>query len=86
MQAIGRRMSQQMIDDCVRRALEQYFHDLGTEEPAGLHDMMVRSLERPLLDIVMSRAGGNQSLAAKWLGINRNTLRRKLLEHGLTGS
>jgi Fis family transcriptional regulator len=47
---------------------------------------MVRSVERPLLENVMSRAEGNQSLAAQWLGINRNTLRRKLLEHGLTGS
>jgi Fis family transcriptional regulator len=47
---------------------------------------MVRSVERPLLEHVMDRADGNQSLAAQWLGINRNTLRRKLLEHGLTGS
>jgi Fis family transcriptional regulator len=79
-------MSQKMIDDCVRRTLDQYFHDLGSEEPAGLHHLMVRSVERPLLENVMSRAEGNQSLAAQWLGINRNTLRRKLLEHGLTGS
>lgn len=79
-------MSQQMIDDCVRRALEQYFRDLGGEEPAGLHELMVRSVERPLLEHVMTRAEGNQSLAAQWLGINRNTLRRKLLEHGLAGA
>lgn len=79
-------MSQKMIDDCVRRTLDQYFQDLGSEEPVGLHHLMVRSVERPLLENVMSRAEGNQSLAAQWLGINRNTLRRKLLEHGLTGS
>ena len=36
-------MSQQMIDDCVRRALEQYFRDLEGEEPVGLHELMVRS-------------------------------------------
>ena len=79
-------MSQQKIDDCVRRALEQYFRDLKGEEPAGLHELMVRSVERPLLEQVMTRADGNQSLAAQWLGINRNTLRRKLLEHGLAVS
>ncbi|MFM8344522.1 MAG: helix-turn-helix domain-containing protein [Betaproteobacteria bacterium] len=76
-------MSQAMINDCVRRALEQYFRDLGEQEPAGLHELMVRSMERPLLEQVMARAQGNQSQAAQWLGINRNTLRRKLLEHGL---
>ena len=79
-------MSQQMIHDCVRHALEQYFRDLEGEEPAGLHDLMVRSVERPLLEQVMTRAQGNQSLAAQWLGINRNTLRRKLLEHGLASA
>lgn len=76
-------MSQAIINDCVRRALEQYFRDLGEQEPAGLHELMVRSMERPLLEQVMARAQGNQSQAAQWLGINRNTLRRKLLEHGL---
>ena len=76
-------MSQAMINDSVRRALEQYFRDLGEQEPAGLHELMVRSMERPLLEHVMARAQGNQSQAAQWLGINRNTLRRKLLEHGL---
>jgi len=40
-------------------------------------------MERPLLEQVMARTQGNQSQAAQWLGINRNTLRRKLLEHGL---
>ncbi|MFM7973335.1 MAG: helix-turn-helix domain-containing protein [Betaproteobacteria bacterium] len=79
-------MSQAMINDCVRRALEQYFRDLGEQEPAGLHELMVRSMERPLLEQVMARAQGNQSQAAQWLGINRNTLRRKLLEHGLASS
>jgi len=79
-------MSQAMINDCVRRALDQYFRDLGDQEPFGLHDLMVRSMERPLLEQVMTRAQGNQSLAAHWLGSNRNTLRRKLLEYGLAGA
>ena len=39
--------------------------------------------EKPLLDVVMRHAEGNQSKAADWLGINRNTLRRKLLDHKL---
>ena len=48
-----------------------------------MHEMLVKLVERPLFEIVMREAGGNQSKAAQWLGINRNTLRRKLLEHKL---
>ncbi|TSE26070.1 DNA-binding protein Fis [Tepidimonas sediminis] len=71
------------LPDCVRASLEAYFATLGDTEPANLHEMLVRAVERPLLEVVMARARGNQSRAAQWLGLNRNTLRKKLLEHGL---
>ena len=71
------------IEDCVRDSLESYFRDLRGTEPSAMYDMMQRVVERPLLDVVMKHAEGNQSRAADWLGINRNTLRRKLLEHKL---
>jgi Fis family transcriptional regulator, factor for inversion stimulation protein len=45
--------------------------------------MLVRVVEKPLLDVVMARAEGNQSKAAQWLGLIRNTLRKKLVEHKL---
>jgi Fis family transcriptional regulator len=67
----------------VRTSLESYFRDLKGTEPDNLHDMMVRVMEKPLLEVVMHRAEGNQSRAADWLGLNRNTLRKKLLEHKL---
>ena len=76
-------MSLRHIDDSVRRALDGYFRDLQGQEPDGLHELIVKAAERPLLESVMARAAGNQSLAAQWLGINRNTLRRKLQDHGL---
>ena len=44
---------------------------------------MLGSFEKPMLDVVMRHAEGNQSRAAEWLGLNRNTLRKKLLEHKL---
>ena len=49
----------------------------------AVYDMVVNAVERPMLEVVMQRAEGNQSKAAEWLGINRNTLRRKLVEHKL---
>jgi Fis family transcriptional regulator len=76
-------MSRQDIDNCIRKTLQQYFQDLGDEPPQAVHEMIVAAVEKPMLEVVMARAEGNQSRAAEWLGINRNTLRRKLLEHGL---
>lgn len=76
-------MTKKAIDDCVRNSVEQYFKDLRGAEPSALHELFLGAAERPLLDVVMRQAQGNQSKAAEWLGINRNTLRRKLLEHKL---
>ena len=76
-------MSRRHIDDCIRESLEQYFRDLKGAEPHGVHDMIISAVEKPLLDVVMKHADGNQSKAAEWLGINRNTLRRKLADHKL---
>ena len=71
------------IDQCVRECLETYFKDLHDVEPSAMYDMILRVVEKPLLDVVLQHAQGNQSRAAEWLGINRNTLRRKLVEHKL---
>jgi len=76
-------MSNKDIDDCIRRSVEQYFKDLRGAEPNTLHDLFLGAAEKPLLDVVMRHADGNQSKAAEWLGINRNTLRRKLQVHKL---
>lgn len=72
-----------LIEDCIRDGLERYFTDLGGVAPSAMHEMMMKVVERPLLDVVMKHADHNQSRAAEWLGINRNTLRRKLVEHKL---
>ncbi|MBP6780664.1 MAG: Fis family transcriptional regulator [Ottowia sp.] len=76
-------MSKKNIEECVRDNLEAYFRDLRGTEPGALYDMVVRAVEKPLLDVVMQHAGHNQSRAAEWLGMNRNTLRKKLVEHKL---
>lgn len=71
------------LSDCVRRSLNRYFRDLDGQEPHAIYDMVIRTVERPMLEVVMKQANGNQSAAAEILGINRNTLRRKLTEHDL---
>ena len=76
-------MTKKHIEDSVRETLEQYFKDLHGTEPRSVHAMVVGTVEKPLLEVVMKHADGNQSKAAEWLGINRNTLRRKLLDHKL---
>ena len=76
-------MSKKHIEECVRASLEGYFKDLRGIEPDGMYNMLVSAVEKPLLEVVMAQADQNQSRAAQWLGLNRNTLRKKLLEHKL---
>ena len=68
----------------VRKALKEYFKDLDGEDPCcGMYHMVMNCAEKPLLEMVLEYVGGNQTRAAEMLGINRNTLRKKMLEHGI---
>jgi Fis family transcriptional regulator len=72
------------IGDCVRRNLNRYFRDLDGETPHAIYNMVIASVEKPMLEVVMKQAGANQTVAAEILGISRSTLRRKLAEHNLS--
>ena len=72
------------IAACMRRSLNRYFKDLDGEAPNEIYSMVVSAVEKPLLSYILDRAEGNQTRAADMLGINRNTLRKKMREHGLT--
>jgi Fis family transcriptional regulator len=63
--------------------MRQYFKDLDGEKASGIYDMVVLAVEKPMLEVVMFQAQGNQTRAAELLGMNRNTLRKKLQQHGL---
>jgi Fis family transcriptional regulator len=76
-------MSRQLIEDCVRHSLEKYLNDLDGETATNVYELVMHTVEKPVLEVVMRHAGDNQSQAAAILGINRNTLRKKLSEHGL---
>jgi Fis family transcriptional regulator len=71
------------INECVRRSLNRYFRDLDGQAPHAVYDMVLQSVERPMLEVVMKQAAGNQSVAAEILGISRGTLRRKLVDYDL---
>jgi Fis family transcriptional regulator len=63
----------------VRKALDDYFKDLDGEEPScGVYGMVMNCVEKPLIETVLFHAGGNQTRAAELLGLNRNTLRKKI--------
>lgn len=71
------------IAQCIEQNLDKYFHDLQGENPSDVYAMVLLQVERPLLGYVLNMCGGNQSQAARILGLNRNTLRKKLAEQGL---
>lgn len=73
----------QALDLAVKQLLEQYFTTLDGQVPTHLHAIVMQEVERSLLEFVMRRTGQNQSMSARWLGLNRNTLHKKLEQYGL---
>ena len=67
----------------VHATLVAYFKKLDGHHPCDLYRLVIKEVEKPLLDLVMREAGQNQTRAAEMLGINRSTLRKKLRTHGL---
>ena len=66
---------------CVLKAVEGYIKDLDGEKSHPIYDMVMQSVEKPLIELVMKTAGDNQTRAAELLGINRNTLRYKIKKY-----
>jgi Fis family transcriptional regulator, factor for inversion stimulation protein len=71
------------ISACVRKTVGDYFKHLDGEKPCAVYDAVLESMERPLIEVVLHQAGGNQTKAADILGLNRNTLRKKMLHYGI---
>lgn len=71
------------LGNMAQEALEKYFQTLNGHKPEELYDLVIGEVEKPLFKAVLDYTGGNQSLAATILGINRGTLRKKLRRHGL---
>ena len=77
-------MSKKHIEECVRSSLESYFRDLRGTEPDGMYEMLVQGRRKTA---ARSRDGEGRAATSprprEWLGLNRNTLRKKLVEHKL---
>ena len=55
------------------------------ERPTAIYDMVLKNVEKPMIEVVLGRAEGNQSRAAAMLGIDRNTLRKKMQQLRIKG-
>ncbi|MDA8869375.1 Fis family transcriptional regulator [Nitrosomonadales bacterium] len=71
------------LPDNIDTLLDQYFNDLDGDKPTAIYEMVINTVEKPLLLYIMNKTEGNQSKAAKMLGLNRNTLRKKLKQYNL---
>ncbi len=71
------------LEDIIERKLMDCVRGLRDRSTANLYDLMVGLVEKPLLRAVLRETAGNQVRAAQILGINRNTLRKKLTEHSI---
>ncbi len=72
------------LEAAVRWHLRRYFAQHSNDlPPPGLYERVMREVERPLLELTLDLLGHNQLRAAELLGLNRNTLRKKLKDLGL---
>jgi two-component system, NtrC family, nitrogen regulation response regulator GlnG len=75
------------LSQLVERRLSAYFADqLGGIPPPGLYDRVLEDVERPLIQLTLTATRGNQVRAAEVLGLNRNTLRKKIQSLGIQTS
>jgi two-component system nitrogen regulation response regulator GlnG len=72
---------EQLVEERIREFVRRLGTAIGAE--TGLHDLFLRQMERPLIKVVLEATAGNQVKAAGILGINRNTLRKKISELSL---
>jgi len=71
------------LQQAVSESLEDYFLHLNGETPHAIYDLVLACVEKPMLEYILNKVGGNQSKAAEILGLNRNTLRKKMAQYNL---
>jgi two-component system nitrogen regulation response regulator GlnG len=74
---------EQSFDEIIYRKLEQFIASVAATDIHDLYDTIIRRVERPMIELVLRETKGNQIRAAEILGINRNTLRKKIQDCGI---
>ena len=77
------RLDKYSIEDVVELKISRFLDQIGTFYPENVHEIIMSKVEKPLLVQILRRVGGNQVQASKILGINRNTLRKKIKLYGI---
>ncbi len=72
------------LESVVELKISRFLDQIGTYYPENLHSLIMKKVEKPLINQILRRTGGNQVHASKILGINRNTLRKKMKIYGFT--
>ncbi|MCF6345688.1 MAG: Fis family transcriptional regulator [Thiomicrorhabdus sp.] len=75
--------SSHSLSEHVTLSLESYFNVLQDEKISNLHQMVIQQVEKPLIQFVLEKHNNNQTQTAQTLGINRNTLRKKMQQYQL---
>jgi len=69
------------LEKWLDKSIKQYVSVMGQDSNGHLHELIMGGIEKPLVEIVLKETNGNQTQAANILGINRNTLRKKIAEY-----
>ena len=74
------------LSDHIREIVANYYKNMVTKgmKPENVYELLMAEVELPLIQTTMEYTGGNQSRAAKILGINRGTFRKKLAHYGIS--
>jgi len=76
-------MTQRGLQNCIKDNLEKYFSDLNGESSNGVFKMVIQQTESATIKFVLDKVNQNQSEAARILGINRATLKKKVSLYNL---
>ena len=69
------------LEKWLDKSIKQYVGAMDENNNGHLHELIMGGIEKPLVEIVLKETNGNQTQAANILGINRNTLRKKIVEY-----